>query len=481
MGKNRTRLLIIDDAPTNIAILGEGLKSEFQLAVATNGTTGLKLARGEPRPHLILLDIVMPGMDGYEVCRTLKSDPATKNIPVIFITSRSDVEDETRGLQIGAVDYITKPFNLDIVRARIQTHLELQQRTRELRRALSELEIRNQFIRQTFGRYLSDEIVHEILEKPEGLRLGGETREVTVLMADLRGFTAICEKLPAEDVVGLINIFLGAMTEIIVGHNGTIDEFLGDAILAIFGAPVKRENDAQHAVACALEMQRAMAEVNRKNAKRGYPEVSMGIGIHTSQLIVGNIGSKKRIKYGVVGHGVNLTARIESSTVGGQVLISEKTREFCGDLLRIDSRMEILPKGVQEPLAIYEIGGIGGEFKIHLPPKEEGELKPLQPPLAVRYAPLLGKHGLGETSDGTLLAVAQPRADLQSAEPLASLSNLKISLLDEDGQEAVSGLYAKVIRELSSSPGQYRIHFTSVSAEARHFFAAHIRGGKNAQ
>ena len=167
-----------------------------------------------------------------------------------------------------------------------------------------QLERRNQFIRETFGRYTSDDIVGVLLDMPEGLKLGGEKREVTLLMSDLRGFTAMAERLEATEVVALLNHYLSAMVEIIHRNGGTIDEIIGDAILVLFGAPMVMPDAAQRAVRCALEMQKAMHGVNEYNFQMGWPEIEMGIAIHTGEVVVGNIGSTKRSKYGVVGqHG----------------------------------------------------------------------------------------------------------------------------------------------------------------------------------
>ncbi len=168
----------------------------------------------------------------------------------------------------------------------------------ELTQSLSE---KNTFIQQTFGRYLSDEIVANILEEPEGLELGGRKQTLTIMMADLRGFTSLSEERTAEEVVTLINNYLKVMTQVIFRHNGIIDEFIGDAILAVFGAPNKRDDDELRAVACAVEMQLAMAEVNETNRAMGLPELRMGIGLHTAEVVIGNIGSERRAKYGVVG------------------------------------------------------------------------------------------------------------------------------------------------------------------------------------
>jgi len=193
----------------------------------------------------------------------------------------------------------------------------------ELQHLAEQVELRNRFIRQTFGRYLTDEVVATLLETPEGTQMGGEKRKVTMMMTDLRGFTTLSERLQPERVVALLNRHLAAMVDIIKAYDGTIDEFIGDAIFVLFGAPVWREDDAERAVACAVAMQLAMAEVNAHNRQDDMPEVEMGIGIHTGQVVVGNIGSPERMKYGVVGSHVNVAARIQSCTTGGQILVSD--------------------------------------------------------------------------------------------------------------------------------------------------------------
>ncbi|MCJ7684788.1 MAG: adenylate/guanylate cyclase domain-containing protein [Desulfobacteraceae bacterium] len=289
-------------------------------------------------------------------------------------------------------------------------------------------------------------------------------------MTDLRGFTAIGERLPAEDVVSIINIYLETMTEIILKHQGTIDEFIGDAIFVIFGAPVLRDNDAKRAVACAVEMQLAMEEVNRRCRENGYPEVHQGIGINSGQLVVGNIGSKKRMKYGVVGRNVNLTARIESYTVGGQIFISENTLEECGQhLLRIDDQMEVMPKGVKKPLSIYEVGGIRGEFNLFLPEKVVVELPELQLPLTILFTILEGKHASDETHKGTVVKMLDNVAEIRAGIAADKLTNLKISVSDYDGKEITTDLYAKVTRKVSDSPAIFRVNFTSIPPEAEGF------------
>src|SRR5512137_1014714 len=162
--------------------------------------------------------------------------------------------------------------------------------TQQLKDSYQELERRNQFIRKTFGRYTSDEVVEALLDVPDGLKLGGEEREVTILMSDLRGFTAMAARLTPQEVIGCLNLYLESMVEVITGYQGTIDEIIGDAILVIFGAPMRCEDDAAKAVACGLAMQLAMTEVNRRLTEKGAAELEMGIGIHTGRVVVRNIG-----------------------------------------------------------------------------------------------------------------------------------------------------------------------------------------------
>jgi len=227
---------------------------------------------------------------------------------------------------------------------------------------IDDVERRNAFIRSVFGRYLTDEVAETLLDSPEALELGGERREVSILLADLRGFTSFSAQRDPQEVMQVVNNFLSKMTEVIIAHGGTIDEFIGDAILALFGAPRPIEDHAPRAVACAVAMQEAMAEVNRHNVDAGLPEVAIGIGINTGEVVVGNIGSEKRAKYGVVGHNVNMTARIEAYTAGGQTLVSENTRRSCAGRLRINEELQVRPKGFDHDIAIYDIAGIDFEL-----------------------------------------------------------------------------------------------------------------------
>jgi adenylate cyclase len=455
-------VLIVDDTPQNLQVLGNMLREDgYKVAAAQNGKIALDAVQ-KRRPDCILLDIMMPKMDGFETCRRLKAQPDTQDIPVIFITALTGIEDKLKAFDVGGVDYITKPFQTEEVLARVGTHLRIQQLQKNLQEANLALERRNAFIRSTFGLYLSNEIVDTIFESPDGLALGGEKRVITMLVGDLRGFTSIGERLPAETVVEMLNIYLEAMTPIVFRYQGTIDEVFGDALLVLFGAPIEHDNDVEHAIACAIEMQLAMDDVNARMRQAGFPEMAMGIGIHTGEVVVGNIGSYERMKYGIVGRHVNLTFRIESYTVGGQILISDDARQACHAELRIDGQQQVMPKGVKQPITIYQVGGIEGEFTLTLPEQSPTEFWPVQPPLSLDVTILEGKHVGATAFPGQLIALAQSMAEIQVQQELQPLTNVKISVFDKSGTLLSDELYAKVIEPSESTASTFKIALTSI-------------------
>lgn len=295
-------------------------------------------------------------------------------------------------------------------------------------------------IRKTFGRYLSAEIVETLLESPEGLKMGGERRKITILTSDLRGFTATAERLPPEEVIRILNFYLGHMADIITHYRGTIDEFMGDGILVLFGAPTTYGDEAERSVACAIAMQQIMETVNVQMEEWGYSDLDMGIGINTGEVVVGNIGSVKRTKYGVVGSQVNLTYRIESYTTGGQVLLSETTYQELQAAkanLKILGTKEVQPKGVKRPILIYDVAGIGAPYDLVL--RRDAEVyQELTTPSAIRYAVLSGKHVDDRLYPAHLISLSRKQAlvklDLGFNRPpeLEPLVNLKINLVDPD-------------------------------------------------
>ncbi|BAB73075.1 CHASE2 domain-containing protein [Anabaena sp. FACHB-709] len=317
-------------------------------------------------------------------------------------------------------------------------------------------------MRKNLGRYLTDEVLANILETPSGLKLGGERRKVTLLFSDLRGFSAMSEQLSPEQVVQILNLYLGVMTDVINQYKGTINEFIGDGIFIMFGAPICRPDDSQRAIACAIAMQRAMQQVNAKTHQMNLPQLEMGIGINTGEVVAGNIGSQKRAQYTVIGSHVNLAARIETYTVGGQILISENTRQDANTDLQIAGQMQIEPKGIKEPITIYEISGIGGAYNLSLPEDNDLMVK-LQSPVPVEYQVLQGKQAVGEVFRGELVSVSEKKALLHSPHTLEKLANLKLKLLHKP-ELATADIYAKVMKQ--SDADLFVIRFTNIPPQA---------------
>jgi adenylate cyclase len=257
------------------------------------------------------------------------------------------------------------------------------------------------------------------------------------------------------------------MADIVTGQNGTIDEFIGDAVLALFGAPIAREDDAERAVACALQMQLAMREVNEENRANGYPELEMGIAVNTGECVVGNIGSQKRAKYGVVGSHVNLTGRIESYTVGGQILISQATALAVGDALRLGDELQLGAKGFKEPVKVYELLGLGGSHGLELPQRSE-EMRSLIREIPIQIEVIEGKHVSGSSVPGKLLSLSMREALVGAETPIERLANLRIRFTGLNGVIIPGDLYAKVT---SGTAGErhYTLRFTSVPEEIKSF------------
>jgi adenylate cyclase len=325
-------------------------------------------------------------------------------------------------------------------------------------------------IRHTFSRYLTDEVVATILETPEGLQLGGERRKITILTSDLRGFTSISERLPPEKVLSILNIYLEAMADAITAYQGTIDEFMGDGILVLFGAPTQREDDAERAIACAIAMQRAMTEVNQKMSQLDLPTLEMGIGINTGEVVVGNIGSLKRTKYGVVGSQVNLTYRIESYTVGGQILVTESTLDEVDNIVDFDGEEKVCPKGVIQPISIYSVVGISGKHNLSLS-RDQLPLHDLHPALSVSLTPLQGKQLGDRHYQGHLIKLSPHAAHITSTYTAKPLTNIKFMIeTPQPVGEGTDEFYGKVIKEDDLPSGCFAIRLTAVSMELKAYF-----------
>ncbi|MBT3435465.1 MAG: adenylate/guanylate cyclase domain-containing protein [Nitrospinaceae bacterium] len=328
------------------------------------------------------------------------------------------------------------------------------------------------FIRNTFGRYVSQEVVDELLTSPDGLKLGGELREITLLVSDLRGFTAMSSNMKPHEVIEVMNNYLSHMIDIITRFGGTVDEFQGDGILAFFGAPIKIEKGPDRAVACAIEMQKAMGVVNEDQRRRNLPELQMGIGINTGEVIVGNLGSEKRTKYSAIGTTINTAYRIESYTIGAQILISSSTHAYIKDIVYVNGTIDVQFKGLEEPLSVFDVTGIQGEYASSIPEKAPETFAALSPAIVVNFFALEGKTVSEKFIQGKITHLSENLAKAEIGVEIEKLSSLKLHI-DVTNSEEIFEAYAKVmdVLPLQNSEGQFQINlaFTSLPADLKKY------------
>jgi adenylate cyclase len=324
---------------------------------------------------------------------------------------------------------------------RIDSKDEVGKLTRAFNSMMEGLRQRD-FIRETFGRYVTKEVVEELLETPDGLKLGGESREVTIMLSDLRGFTPLADTMEPDQVVSLLNRYFEKMESIISAHQGTINEFLGDAILTFFGAPVQYEDHAQKAVNCAIAMQLAMQDFNASNIDAGLPPLSMGIGINTGSVIVGNIGSQNRAKYGVVGHTINLASRVEGSTMSGQVLITQSTFDKVQSNIETRGTRTISLKGVEQDVAVYDVIAVYEPTPMRLP-AEEPAAELLTNSVFVEVLVMNNKEVAAEPMKGLLTHFSPTWACVILNKAVEIAHEVRLDIKDPATEKSVS-LYARV-------------------------------------
>lgn len=321
------------------------------------------------------------------------------------------------------------------------------------------------FIRETFGRYLSRKVVDEILSSPDGSKIGGRRETVTILMADLRGFTGRTEKSDPEETLRLLNRFFGSMAKIITSYDGMIDEFLGDGILAIFGVPERHEDDPARAVACALEMQNALHSLNAELESEGIRALEMGIGINTGSVIVGNIGSKIRAKYGIVGMPVNTASRIESLTVGGQVLIGEPTyRQIEGDV-EAEPPQTVMMKGYNEPLVCFPVKAISKPYKVAMVQKDtQNEKVEIHLPMT---AWVVDGKTIQETAiQGNTVHIDENKWQVEFESELPPMTDLKLQVNFCAEAHCFEPIYGKILNGPKMDlPNTYEVKITAITKE----------------
>jgi two-component system sensor histidine kinase ChiS len=362
-------ILLVDDNPTNLQLLFETLDGRgYKLLIAKDGNAALSIAR-KACPNLILLDIMMPEIDGYEVCRQLKADPATAEIPVIFLSALTDTKDKVQGLDLGAVDYVTKPFQPDEVIARVNTHLTVYRLKKALDQKNNELREANEFLEErvkertaelvelntAYERFVPREFL-SLLKKESILevKLGDQTaQQMTVLFSDIRGWTTLSEEMTAQESFNFINAFLNRVSPVISAHQGFIDNFQGDGMMALF------PESADDGVQAAIAMHAAVSEYNEARKKKDYQPIGIGVGLHIGDLMLGIIGHEERMQGTVVADAVNLASRLEGLTrvYGSSISISEPTLAQLKDPDQYKHRFvdKVQVKGKKDPVSVHEV------------------------------------------------------------------------------------------------------------------------------
>jgi adenylate cyclase len=439
-------------------------KGEVELHFAANGLEALEVLRGNENIHIVLSDINMPEMDGLKLLAEVQK--LGRVVSVVIVSAYGDLANIRTAMNRGSYDFLTKPLDFDDLTATLEktnAHVEEQLAAIESREHAVQLEQRNRFVRSTFGRYVSDDVVAHLLEHPEGLTLGGERRDITTLASDMRGFTALADRLEPEAVLTILNEYFEAMFEVILRHGGTINAILGDGLFVFFGVPISQEDAPTRAVACAVEMMRVLEEL-KGNGTGELSKVTMGIGIHSGNAVVGNIGSQQRTKYSAIGIDVNLAARIEGYTVGGQILISDATRQATGDTVQVGTSMEVQAKGVRDSLVLHEVVGlIGDPTGTYI--RKTSEMRKLSQDVQVHCAVVNAGRVEEDSFDGALTSASLDEAMLDAPGDLEPLTNLRLQLVTPGTNEMVGEVYAKV---LTTEDGT-RLGLTSVPPEVRAF------------
>ncbi|MBL9037760.1 MAG: response regulator [Archangium sp.] len=334
---NGRRLLMVDDSELSCALVQEGLSAHgYDVATFTDPFLALEQV-DLLKPDLVLTDLDMPGLDGAELCQRLKSGPR-RQVPVIILTANDADAQRVGLLKAGADDYVHKGASMDEVAARVETVLRRTSETERMRRL--------------FARYTSDAVVDEVL-RTQDVVLSGEKREVTVLFADLRNFTSLAESLPAEQVMRLLNSVLGRLADVVLEWGGTLDKFLGDGLMAVWGAPVRRDDDVEAAVSAALQMQAVLTERNALESETW--KVELGIGLNSGPVIAGSIGSARRTEYTCIGDTVNVASRLCALAGPGEILLGEPTAKKLEGAVPLETLPPVRVKGKAQPVPLARV------------------------------------------------------------------------------------------------------------------------------
>ena len=367
-----TKILVVDDTPQNVKLLADLLTVKgYTVVTAASGAEALKQMEAE-RPDLVLLDVVMPGMSGYEVCRKIRENPATQILPVVMATSLDPAQERVKGIEAGADDFLTKPINQPELLARVRSLLRIKEMYDTIQAQAAQLVEWNKTLEERvqeqvtqlerlgrlkrfFSPHLAELIVAGGAEDP----LKTHRREVTVVFLDLRGFTAFAETSEPEEVMGVLREYHAEMGKLILEHDGTLERFTGDGMMIFFNDPTPVPNPAERALRMAVAMRDRVAELIVKWRKRGY-DLDFGVGIAQGYATIGAIGFEGRWDYGAIGTVTNLAARLCGEAKPGQILISQRLMGTVEDLVEVEPVGELTLKGFSRPVTTHNVRRLKG-------------------------------------------------------------------------------------------------------------------------
>ncbi len=340
-----SKILVAEDNPNARQLVHDILESiGYESILAVDGPSAIAAAQSQI-PDLIILDVNMPGMSGFEVCKIIKSDAKLSHIPVLMLTAQSDVESRVIGLGLGAEDYIGKPFSPRELAARVEARIRAKSENDNLRRT-------QEIIRQTFERYVSPNVVEKLLESPADVQLGGKLQEITVLFSDLEGFTSVSEKTDPEKLLGILNLYHELVVGIIQSEGGTVDKFIGDGVMSLYNTPLLQPDHALRAIRTALNIRRELVKFSEQFEP--IYRMKINFGIHTGTAVVGNVGTPQIMNFTAVGDTVNLASRLQALSNNEKILLSQATYDQLNGQVQVNPLGARNVKGRVEPVMVYE-------------------------------------------------------------------------------------------------------------------------------
>jgi adenylate cyclase len=361
----RDKILVVDDTAVNVKLLADLLGAKgYAVVTAASGKEALEKVEAE-RPDLVLLDVMMPGMTGYEVCQKLREAEATAMLPVVMVTALDPTQERVKGIEAGADDFLSKPINQPELLARVRSLLRvkrLHDQLTDLNRTLEARVVAQVGELENLGRlkrFFSPQLAEAILSGGAEDPLKSHRREITVVFLDLRGFTAFAETAEPEEVMGVLREYHAEMGSLIVEHEGTLERFTGDGMMIFFNDPVVVENPSERAIRMAVAMRQRVQDLAKRWRKLGH-DLDFGVGIAQGYATIGAIGFEGRWDYGAIGSVTNMAARLCGEARPGQILISRRVYAAVEELVEATAVGELTLKGFSRPLPAYEITALRG-------------------------------------------------------------------------------------------------------------------------